>query len=83
MLRLLRGVLVVWLLYFTAGAVLGLSITWWRMRTLRREIARLDRLRIYYESRRELLQDPKYLDILGLRYGYLHPRRVFPREKKE
>ncbi len=82
MLRLLRGVLVVWLLYFTAGAVLGLSITWWRMRSLKREIARLDRLRIYYESKLDLLQDPKYLDILGLQYGYLHPRRVFPQEKK-
>jgi len=82
MLRLLRWILVVWLLYFTVGAVLGLSITWWRMRTLKREIARLDRLRIYYQSKLDRLQDPRYLDVLGLQYGYLHPQRVFSQEQE-
>ncbi len=75
--RLIRVILMVWLVYFTVGTVIGLGIALHRRHVLRREIHRLERVQIYYRSRLEALESSRYLELLGLRYGYLHPRKMF------
>lgn len=77
--RFLRVILLGWLLYFSVGTAIGLGLGWYRRRTLLKELRRLDSQILYYQSRLDVLEDPRYIRLLGLRYGYLDPHQIFQR----